>query len=141
MHDELVNDVRALKARLCLGLPIIGVVMAQLVATVSVQDDPGVPLSASIGPGDHPSATLVTILAAVAVVVALAAAALQLSRAARIAAIVLAVAYLVATTVLWLRLGGTAEPYDTHPIMGYLALPTAGLWALIGAGSAGRYAD
>lgn len=49
LHDRLAQEVRALKAQLTVGLPILGIVLAGLVPTVRDGKDPAVALSATIG--------------------------------------------------------------------------------------------
>lgn len=140
VHEQLVNDVRALKARLCLGLPIIGLAVAQLVATVGESQDRSLTLSASLAGAEHPNVTIAVLITAAVLMAGLALAALQLSPVTRIAAIVLACVHGILTIVLWFALGG-ADSYQVHAVLGYGALPSAALWALIGAVTSGRFAD
>ncbi len=139
--DSVVNNLRALKARLCLGLPVIGLIVAQLVGTVQESDEFAVSLTASLGGGDHHTTTLLVLFSAVAAALALGVAGVLLAQVSRITAVVLVAAHLVAVTVLWGELGGTANSDEFHPVLGYWALALAGLWALIGALTAGEHSD
>lgn len=140
-HDRLSNSVRQLKARLCLGLPILGLTLAQLVPTAQ-HGSSEVPVSELLTLYRYRFAAALVLISAAATIASLAWAALVSSQGARIAAVALAVLNGVATVVLWARLR-PSPPYldDFEPMVGYFVLPVAAVWAAIGAGVAREYVD
>ena len=139
-YDRLVGGLRQVKARLCLGLPIIGLTLAQLVP-VAQSRDAETSVVGLLGYYDYRTAAGWVLISAVATIVLLGWSALQSSRISRGAAIVLALLNGVASVVLWGRLTTYDVAPDFDATIGYLVLPAVAIWAVIGAGLAGQYAD
>ena len=139
-YDRLVGGLRQVKARLCLGLPIIGLTLAQLVP-VARHGDTQVSVCGLLSYYDYETAARWALISAAATMVLLGWSALQSSRVSRGVAIVLALLNAAASVVLWTRLTDYGATPDFDAMIGYLIVPAVAIWAVIGGGIAGQYAD